>query len=104
VVPNFLAHPSGLALMIAAVTAFGTSVRSVFRYPHVWRYLELRQRSKAGRLTAPVPFSEREPSSPRTSMQDCAMKDSHVPCHDAHANGWTSCAPRTQPRIEDAVA
>jgi hypothetical protein len=39
---NALAHLAGPTILTAAIAALGTSVRAVFRYPHMWRYLEFR--------------------------------------------------------------
>jgi len=44
---NILAHLPSPALTVAAIAVLGTSVRPVFRYPHMWRYLEARQNSYA---------------------------------------------------------
>jgi hypothetical protein len=51
---NVLAHLSGPALTVAAIAVLGTSVRPVFRYPHMWRYLESRQKSDACTSGAPI--------------------------------------------------
>jgi hypothetical protein len=42
---NALAHLAGPTLLTTAIAVLGTSVRAVFRYPHMWRYLEIRHRS-----------------------------------------------------------
>lgn len=47
-------RPSLRALTVAAIAVLGTSVRPVFRYPHMWRYLESRQKSDACTLGAPI--------------------------------------------------
>lgn len=41
---NAFGHLVEPSLVAAAITAVGTSVRAVFRYPHMWRYLESRYR------------------------------------------------------------
>lgn len=41
---NALTHLAGPTLLTAAIAALGTSVRAVFRYPYMWRYLEFRCR------------------------------------------------------------
>jgi hypothetical protein len=42
-----LAHPSGPLLGVTAVLAvLGTSARPIFRYPFMWRYLEIRLRTQ----------------------------------------------------------
>jgi hypothetical protein len=46
---NALAHLAGPTLVTTAIAVLGTSVRAVFRYPHMWRYLEIRHR-RAGPL------------------------------------------------------
>jgi len=41
---NALTHLTGPTLLTTAIAVLGTSVRAVFRYPHMWRYLEIRHR------------------------------------------------------------
>ena len=42
---NALAHLAGPTLLTTAIAVLGTSVRAVFRYPHMWQYLEFRRRN-----------------------------------------------------------
>jgi hypothetical protein len=55
-----VAHLAGPTLLTAAVAVLGTSVRAVFRYPHMWRYLEFRCRH---RVRPPCTQSRRRRSS-----------------------------------------
>jgi len=50
-----LAHLSGPALTVAAVAAMGTWVRPIFRYPHMWRYLESRRETASAHPGTPLP-------------------------------------------------
>ena len=46
---SVLTHLLNPASLVAAVTAGGASVRAVFRYPHMWRYLESRRQNDTRR-------------------------------------------------------
>jgi hypothetical protein len=49
------AHLSGPALVVVAViVAVGLSIRPIFRYPHMWRYLESRLRTQRDRQAGEV--------------------------------------------------
>jgi hypothetical protein len=50
-----IGHLSGPALTVAAVAAVGTWVRPVFRYPHMWRYLESRRETASAHPGTPRP-------------------------------------------------
>jgi hypothetical protein len=45
---NALAHLVGPTFLTTAIAVLGMSMRAVFRYPHMWRYLENRHRSDMG--------------------------------------------------------
>jgi hypothetical protein len=51
---NAVAHLAGPTLLTAAIAVLGTSVRAVFRYPYMWRYLEFRYRRSVRPPCAPV--------------------------------------------------
>ncbi len=70
---NVLAHLSGPALTVAAIAVLGTSVRPVFRYPHMWRYLESRQKSDAWTSGAPIASAERGTVNGARTTPGCAL-------------------------------
>ncbi len=51
---SVLTHLLNPAPLLAAVTAAGASLRAVFRYPHMWRYLESRRQNDARRSRARI--------------------------------------------------
>jgi hypothetical protein len=71
---NVLTHLSGPALTVAAIAVVGTSVRPVFRYPHMWRYLESRQKAMPARRVPRSPSAERGTVNGRTQLSRMRTK------------------------------